>query len=103
MKVHLIYNQLKRLPVFGILSIVLPVSGISVAYLMEWPFPRRQDGSGEPNAIGAFCAFAELTCLALLSGFVSAIVALFRKDRLMILPFLGVLANAAPIVWFYLF
>jgi hypothetical protein len=92
----------ERQPVFGILSIALPVVGILIAYLIGMAVAMPTDASGEPDSIGAFCIFAELTCFAMLSGFVSAIVALSRKERLMIFPFLGMLASAAPIVWFYL-
>ena len=91
----------ERHPIFGILSIASPLLGIPIAYLIGMAVAVPTDGSGEPDNIGAICAFMSFSGLVILLGFVSAIVAFARRERLQILPVLGLVANIAPIAWFH--
>jgi hypothetical protein len=90
----------KRRPIFGVLSIAFPLAGIPISYLIGMAV-AIPDSSGEPDVWGAFAVFMMSAFFVIISGFVSAIVAFCRAERPMILPFLGLVANCAPIAWYY--
>ena len=96
-------SSVKGIPVFGILSLGFLLLGIPFAYFIGMVVSTPTDGSGQPNSIGAFCAFATFAGLVILSSFISAIVALARRERFLILSLMGLILSCAPIIWFFVF
>jgi hypothetical protein len=93
-------GSVKGFPIFGILSVAFPLLGIPLAYLTGMVVSMPTDGSGEPDSIGAFCAFAAILDVVILLSFISAIVALARTERWLILSLMGLILSFAPLVWF---
>lgn len=93
-----IAQPVTKQPIFGILSIAFPLLGIPVAYILGLAVSIPTDGTGQSDVWGAASAFAKLSCLAILAGFISASIALVRAERSRLLPLLGFMASAAPIL-----
>lgn len=95
----------KRWPIFGILSIAFPLFGVPLAFLLGVAANRSvfQDPDNPEVWLGVGI-FVQLSILAVLSGFISGIVALFRVERLKVLPLLALLTNSGlAILWLHLF
>jgi hypothetical protein len=65
--------------------------------------PTPPDVTGDADIWSGVATFVDLAIIAILLGFVSGIVALFRRERFKIVSFLGLLANGGlAMLWFYL-
>ena len=94
--------KLNRNPVFGLLSIVIPLFGIPLAFLISC-IVIAPDVYDDAYIWGRVGVFVILSIIAILLGFVSGIIALSRGERFRILSFLGLLTNGGlAILWFYL-
>src|SRR5579862_2776246 len=79
----------KPYSIFGIISMAFPLLGIPAAYLIGSAYSVPTDGSGQPDSIGGFCMFMIFSELVIFLGFVSAVVALVRKERFLFLSLTG--------------
>ncbi len=83
----------KKLPVFGSLSIVFPVFGVLIGFMME----HTVHGNGEGWA--EFVVFCHYFSVGVGLGFISALVSFIRRERFLFLPVVGIIINAAPVVF----
>lgn len=89
----------KPYSIFGVISIAFPLLGIPVAHLIGAAYSVNTDGSGQIDYFGAFGIFMFFSVLVILSGSVSAIVALIRRERFLLLSLSGLVLNITPVVW----
>ncbi len=88
----------KNTPVYGMLSIGIPVAGFLLGLLaIEVMASRGRDGWG----FGRFFVFLGIMLLASLSGSVCALLAFGRNEKYWILPILGIVLSFGPILWFF--
>jgi hypothetical protein len=81
----------KKPPVFGVLSLVLPLVGAPLAYLIAKP---TEAGWGWGGAM----QLVVIISLVLLCGIVSAVIGLNRSEKYVGLSLLGLILNLLPIV-----
>jgi hypothetical protein len=93
----------QRQPVFGVFSLAFPLLGCPFAYLVGIIVSMPSDASGEPNNWGGLAVFMLFSGLVVLLGFISAIIALFRVERFLILPFLGLIASSAVVAFYHFY
>ena len=87
----------KKQPVFGVLSLVLPLFGALLGLAMAH-FVR---GNGEGWAeLTVFCHYSSA---GLVLGFISALISLIRLEAYLFLPLIGLVVNVAPFVFVKLF
>ena len=90
--------QRKPRPLFGILSIVLPI-----LMMIVWQVLERNPGFGKGfnGYAGLFAAIALLlgTGVASMVGIAFSITALFRREAFRVLPILGVAINLGFLLW----
>jgi len=88
----------KKAPVYGLLSIGIPVVGFLLCLLaIEVMASRGRDGWG----FGRFFVFLGIMLLASLSGGVCVLLAFGRNEKYWILPVLGIILSLGPLLWLF--
>lgn len=86
-------RQKRHAPLFGTLSIIFPALGIPYAYMI------MRAGQTDEGHWAPLITFVFFTYLALVLGLVSVIAAYLRWEKHGVLPLIGCLLNAAPLLW----
>lgn len=87
-------ERIRRLPVFGVMSILFPVFG---ALLGAW-MAHNAHGNGEGWA--EFTVFTHYFGGAIAFGVISALFSYMRSEAHRYLSFIGLLLCIAPVLWF---
>jgi hypothetical protein len=83
----------KKPPVFGVLSLAFPLLGVPFAYFLGC------NTSNEGEGMGRFVVFVGGGFLCVVAGFTSALLGIARKERMLLLPFIGLIVNGLPAYW----
>jgi hypothetical protein len=86
-------QRVRRKPLFGVLSLILPLVGISLAYMISLSTSKGGEGWGQLFVVVAIGG------LSVLLGIISALVGLARAERLIFLSVLGLLFNGYHLLW----
>lgn len=81
-------------PIFGTLSLIVPVLGLALAYLAARNAPPSSGDNWTGLITLAFYGALSVSC-----GFILAGVGLLRRERLSFLSWFGLILNLVPIVW----
>jgi len=87
-------RPLGKQPCFGPLSIIAPLAGILWAWIYAHS-PGDSTGWGMTGAARLFLILAG----SFLFGLISALVGMFRQERLTILSVIGLILNAVPVFY----
>ena len=88
----------RKSPVFGILSLIFPLVGVPFAYIFAHG-SSSEAGWGMEGAVIIFGIYS----VSFLLGIISAIVGMVRLERFIILPVIGFVLNALPVLYFFSF
>ena len=83
-----------RRPIFGLLSLIVPVCGIALAYWAASTTPPSSGDNWNGLIILGFGGAFSVLC-----GSGLALVGLLRKEKLCLLSWLGLLLNLIPLLW----
>ena len=83
-----------RRPIFGGLSLGVPILGIACGWLAAINTPPSSGDNCNGLIILGFFGAASVLC-----GFVLALVGLLRKERLILISWMGLIFNLLPIIW----
>lgn len=86
----------RRAPICGVSSLVAPLVGLGVGFLVTLSM------TGEAGLAAPFFAFLILCAFSVI-GIIFAAVGLGRCERFPFLPWIGLVLNAAPILYGILF
>ncbi len=86
-------RQKRHAPLFGALSIIFPALGIPYAYMI------MRAGQPDEGRWAPLITFVFFCYLALVLGLISVIAAYLRWEKYGVLPLIGFLLNAMPLLW----
>ena len=84
-----------RKPIFGTLSLIVPVLGLAIAYWLGINAPPSTGDNWNSLIIFAFYGVLSVLC-----GFVLAAIGAIRREKPGFLCWLGLVLNLIPILWF---
>ena len=85
----------KKAPIFGVISLILPILGVPIAYLVLVVLSMFF----EVDSLVMFANFIIIAFFILIFGLVSAGIGLFRRESFLVFTLLGLLLNLCPIIW----